>query len=79
MGFRDTICNPSIDYINGYGTIHRVYCVYWNVCKEQEAIQEKRGLLPLETHYIRDPLPRADSIRLKHKALLLTYEMKKGK
>jgi hypothetical protein len=31
--------------INGYGTIHRVYCVYWIVCKEQEAILENRGLM----------------------------------
>jgi hypothetical protein len=58
----------------GYGAIHGVYCVYWNVCKEQEAIQEERGLRPLETYYIRDALLIADSIRLKHEALLQTYE-----
>jgi hypothetical protein len=30
--------------INGYVTVHRVNCVHWIVCKEQEAIEEKRGL-----------------------------------
>jgi hypothetical protein len=37
----------------------------------------RRGVYdPLVTHYIRDALPRADSIRLKHEALLQTYEKK---
>jgi hypothetical protein len=39
-----TNCLKYLLIINGYGTIHRVNCVYWIVCKEQEAIQEKRDL-----------------------------------
>jgi hypothetical protein len=67
----------SVDYINGYRAIHRVNCFYWIVCKEQKPIQEKRrsyGHFPLKHYYIRNALPIADSIRLKHEACLQTYE-----
>jgi hypothetical protein len=36
--------SPIVDYINGYGTVHRVYCVYIGMYVKSRKLFRRKGV-----------------------------------